>query len=403
MEFDFDAQNLLAPAYSGVAVLHGRRLSGYSSMATASRSGRLARLQHQPRGSLISQIAAIVDQMGQASSVAQKLPQTITTMGRFSGTEQRLYLKVSGNVVQGLLKVGERTIFYRDYAGKCKELIPLCVLDFYVHESMQRQGIGLEIFQYMLDTESIKPNKIAYDKPSSKLIKFLDKHYGLKSFIPQNNNYVIYESFWNLGYSVPKNTIEKLRGYQNSQKCIKDQIFEDQRERDEIERENLTQKDIHYFKEAEQYQNKPNDLMKIFEEDQWKIEEKLRQEEEEIKRSYQQDMSRNHKKMQGHNSNWNPNKRKSINAPSNTNYGDRRTNKPDNNHAAFSEPTGLQGIPHYGNRFNKHQGQTTTNRVVDETPTAYNLTPVMLPEPHAGSMPQKRNVTAYEREMVSLE
>jgi alpha-tubulin N-acetyltransferase 1 len=47
-----------------------------------------------------------------------------------------------GKRVLGLLKVGERNLFYRDFSGSCKEMSPLCVLDFYVHESMQRQGIG---------------------------------------------------------------------------------------------------------------------------------------------------------------------------------------------------------------------------------------------------------------------
>lgn len=31
-------------------------------------------------------------------------------------------------------------------AGELREIQPICVLDFYVHESCQRQGIGKELF-----------------------------------------------------------------------------------------------------------------------------------------------------------------------------------------------------------------------------------------------------------------
>lgn len=40
----------------------------------------------------------------------------------------------------GLLKVGVKKLFIRNDAGNIKEINPLCVLDFYVHESVQRGG-----------------------------------------------------------------------------------------------------------------------------------------------------------------------------------------------------------------------------------------------------------------------
>lgn len=48
----------------------------------------------------------------------------------------------------------------------------------------------------MLEKENILPEKIAYDKPSDKLIKFLKKYYNLKDYIPQNNNYVIFNEYF---------------------------------------------------------------------------------------------------------------------------------------------------------------------------------------------------------------
>lgn len=57
-------------------------------------------------------------------------------------SDHRLYLKVEGNAVLGLLKTGEKNLFYHNFIGNVKEIRPCCVLDFYVHESVQRGGVG---------------------------------------------------------------------------------------------------------------------------------------------------------------------------------------------------------------------------------------------------------------------
>lgn len=119
-------------------------------------------------------------------------------MSRFAGSEQRLYLKVRANMVEGMIKVGPRELFYRDRAGRCKEIAPLCVLDFFVHEKLQRQGLGKSLFCKMLIAEKTYPNKLAFDKPSPKLLKFLHKHFELSSYIPQNNNFVVFDEFFSV-------------------------------------------------------------------------------------------------------------------------------------------------------------------------------------------------------------
>lgn len=48
----------------------------------------------------------------------------------------------------------------------------------------------------MLKTENVEPRKLAYDRPSPKLKAFLAKHYNLKNFIPQNNNFVVYDDYY---------------------------------------------------------------------------------------------------------------------------------------------------------------------------------------------------------------
>ena len=54
-----------------------------------------------------------------------------------------------GSVV-GILKVGTKKLFVYDDCKVQHELEPLCVLDFYVHESRQRMGCGKKLFSYML-------------------------------------------------------------------------------------------------------------------------------------------------------------------------------------------------------------------------------------------------------------
>ena len=83
-----------------------------------------------------AQLYEIIDRMGVASSKAQALPSVITSSSRLFTSDNRLYLKAEGNKVIGLLKVGVKHLFIRNDYGTIKEISPLCVLDFYVHESM---------------------------------------------------------------------------------------------------------------------------------------------------------------------------------------------------------------------------------------------------------------------------
>ena len=52
--------------------------------------------------------------------------------------------------VVGFLKTGSKKLFIYDRQGNQHEMEPLCILDFYVHESCQRQGSGKRLFEVML-------------------------------------------------------------------------------------------------------------------------------------------------------------------------------------------------------------------------------------------------------------
>ena len=48
----------------------------------------------------------------------------------------------------------------------------------------------------MLQMEGVHPSKLAYDRPSEKLIGFLAKHYNLVSYVPQNNKFVVFNQYF---------------------------------------------------------------------------------------------------------------------------------------------------------------------------------------------------------------
>uniref|UniRef100_A0A336LVK3 CSON003499 protein n=1 Tax=Culicoides sonorensis TaxID=179676 RepID=A0A336LVK3_CULSO len=48
----------------------------------------------------------------------------------------------------------------------------------------------------MLEQENLLPQEVAYDRPSVKLLNFLNKYYGLYTKIQQLNNFVIFDGFF---------------------------------------------------------------------------------------------------------------------------------------------------------------------------------------------------------------
>ncbi|CAG8594697.1 6611_t:CDS:2 [Funneliformis mosseae] len=143
-------------------------------------------------------LCMIIDSMGEASSKAQYLKNIITTMEKFQSSSHKLYLMKDqeNKTVVGILKVGIKKLFIVDRKGRQHEIEPLCVLDFYVHESCQRSGYGKQMFEYMLKNEQvINPCKLAFDRPSDKFRSFLKKHYNLENFVQQPNNFVVFDEY----------------------------------------------------------------------------------------------------------------------------------------------------------------------------------------------------------------
>ncbi|XP_053329763.1 alpha-tubulin N-acetyltransferase 1 isoform X2 [Spea bombifrons] len=149
------------------------------------------------------QITAVIDEIGKLSAKAQRLPAPITSASRMQSNKHHLYIlkdctpKTAGRgAVIGFLKVGYKKLFVLDHSGSHIEAEPLCILDFYIHESLQRHGFGKELFGHMLRVEQVEPQHLAIDRPSEKFLSFLRKHYNLRSTIPQVNNFVVFEGFF---------------------------------------------------------------------------------------------------------------------------------------------------------------------------------------------------------------
>ena len=205
MEFKFDCAQSLGCDQNGFAILEG----SYQN--------------HIVPGYILF-VKEILNSMGEASSRAQQLNTTITSAHKFFISNHRIFIKAEQNKVLGFIKVGNKKLFLRDRNFNYHEVNTLCVLDFYVHESTQRRGIGKQLFDYMLKFEKKIPTELAYDRPSDKLLSFLNKYFGLNNYIPQNNNYVVFYEFFDLISNTNNNitydndtnrAINRLNNYNN--------------------------------------------------------------------------------------------------------------------------------------------------------------------------------------------
>lgn len=118
----------------------------------------------------------MIDTLGEASRIAQNLRKPVTVSSTFADSNQTLYVMadLSANkyvnksksmpqmyqlvskyrgrgAVLGMLKIGPKRLFLLDKKGSQNERNPTCVLDFYIHESCQRMGLGKILFAHFLE------------------------------------------------------------------------------------------------------------------------------------------------------------------------------------------------------------------------------------------------------------
>jgi len=59
----------------------------------------------------------------------------------------------------------------------------------------------------MLESEKVKADKLAFDSPSEKFMGFCSKNYGLSKYTPQNNNFVVFDKYFEKPPLAPKKEI----------------------------------------------------------------------------------------------------------------------------------------------------------------------------------------------------
>ena len=142
-------------------------------------------------------LSNVIDKMGDASALAQGLHMPITSSSSFKSSNYILYFKIHGSKWLGLIKTGYKNLYVREYHSTGMiNIKPLWILDFYVSENWQREGHGKHLFDWVLEDEKIEPKMLAYDRPSHKFLSFLNKHFGLWDYYPQNNNFVVFNEYF---------------------------------------------------------------------------------------------------------------------------------------------------------------------------------------------------------------
>lgn len=139
-----------------------------------------------------------IEQLGEMSAKAQRLHTSVTSIRQMSD-KNSIYLLASlqEGLVVGLLKVGRKDLYLFDEQSKLSSHRETpAILDFYVHESHQRRGLGKRLFEYMLADQGWSVGKCAVDRPSAMMRSFLAKHYQLVHTVPQANKFVLYKDFF---------------------------------------------------------------------------------------------------------------------------------------------------------------------------------------------------------------
>lgn len=121
MEFPFDCEALLDSDAQGYSALDS------SSLRKLLKKGG---------------VGEVIDAFGALSAKSQGLKAVITTTSKILESDHRLYIKAEKNKVIGFIKVGRKKLFIRNTEGTIFEISPLCVLDFYTYEKIQRSGFG---------------------------------------------------------------------------------------------------------------------------------------------------------------------------------------------------------------------------------------------------------------------
>lgn len=167
-----------------------------------------------PQGSrsLHNDVKDLINRLGVASSRAQGLKHIITQFQSFASGDNKIYLLIDEENSQalGFIKVGFRNLFLWDRLGVQHEKKLLCLLDFFTHPDCQRKGYGRKMIDKMLADQHLEMKQIPIDRPSALCLSFMKKHFGLSEYMPQSNQFVVFDQFWESHEYFNKNNEDKF-------------------------------------------------------------------------------------------------------------------------------------------------------------------------------------------------
>ncbi|KAF9579656.1 Alpha-tubulin N-acetyltransferase 1 [Lunasporangiospora selenospora] len=228
--------SLLSTSVSSVS--SGSFPTASSSSLTSSTSGSITLRSNQER------LGAIVDALGEASAKAQELPTSITQRARLAqNPNQRVYILRTGlqneedhwleqinmdsplmhqaiqKSITVLNKALSATVPSTSSSATSSDNDDASSISSMEDMPTNRQALdgralkksalsrseekGVYVVgmlkmgekRLFIVVEGIDPRQLAYDRPSPKLYQFLKKHFGLARYLPQPNQYAIFEGF----------------------------------------------------------------------------------------------------------------------------------------------------------------------------------------------------------------
>jgi len=166
--------------------------------------------------------AEFVNQIAADSAKAQGLKRPLTTFTKLaeSDDDQKLYIlwqkESSGTttnpVVFGYAKTTRKQLYLRNNHGHSYIHSPVCIMDFYIVDSSQRQGHGLKLFNFVLESENVSAGECAFDNPSKGFLSFLATQYNLTDPIWQSIRFVVFQHFFDNLEAQPE-----VAGYSSAQ------------------------------------------------------------------------------------------------------------------------------------------------------------------------------------------
>lgn len=91
--------------------------------------------------------------------------------------------------------MGRKQLYLFDKKMRPYEGNFVCLLDFYVHYTKHEelQPIGARLFTFMMESEGVEHAfQIPLDNPSTILLSFMAKQFGLQQPLWQNTNFVVF-------------------------------------------------------------------------------------------------------------------------------------------------------------------------------------------------------------------